>query len=119
MHNRRETNELDNDLWFNRPADVTTGENVMKIKSTVLKDYCLTIIDVLRDIGPSFDIGFKFYNTIGAQLYAVNPKVSPKPFGHVNIYKLMFSQKRRSLCDADSENFCSRQVMGHYMCLHI
>ena len=49
----------------------------MKIKSTVLKDYCLTIIYVLRDIGPSFDIGFIFYNTIVAQSYAVNTKGLP------------------------------------------
>ena len=88
----------------------------MKIKSTVLKNYCLTNIYVLRDVG-LFDIGFIFYNTIVAQLCADNTSAS-QTFGHVNIGKLMFSQKRRSLCDADSENFCSRQVMGHYMCLH-
>ena len=52
----------------------------MKIKSTVLKDYCLTIIYVLRDIGPSFDIGFIFYNTIAAQLGAVNTKCLPNLF---------------------------------------
>ena len=28
------------------------------------------------------------------------------------------SQKRRFLHDADSDNFCSKLVTGHYMCLH-
>ena len=72
MHNRREKSQLDNDLGFSRPADVITRKNVMKIKSTVLQDYCLTINYVLRDIGPSFDNGFIFYNTIVAQFCAAN-----------------------------------------------
>ena len=49
----------------------------MKIKSAVLKDYCLTIIYVLKDIRPSFDIDFIFYNTIVVQLYAVKTKGLP------------------------------------------
>ena len=34
----------------------------------------MTIIYVLKYIEPSFDIGFMFYNTIVAQLYAVSAR---------------------------------------------
>ena len=49
----------------------------MKIESSVLKGYCLTVDFVLRDVGLSFDVDFIFYNTIFEGLYAVNAGSPP------------------------------------------
>ena len=49
----------------------------MKIESSVLKGYCLTVDFVLRDAGFSFDFDFIFYNTIFELLYAVDTRCSP------------------------------------------
>ena len=46
----------------------------MKFESSVLKNCCLTIDSILRDVGPSFDIAFIFYDTIFESIYAVNAR---------------------------------------------